>query len=106
MAITLAVIPSMAVDGVAATSFGSATSNIALPGTPGSDAYVLVTNLGPLHVSVKLGTTNAVTVTTTTGVVIAAGQALALTIGSNTYIAGIAHGSQGQGSTVNIATGN
>ena len=97
--------PSMTPDATVSTSFGATSSRVTLPGTPASDAYILVTNLGPLHISVKLGD-NTVVATTSTCLAIPAGQSLALTIGTTTYIAGITHGSQGQGSTVNITSGN
>jgi hypothetical protein len=97
---------SFAVDAAQGTSFGFASTAVLLPGTPASDSIVRVANLGPCHISVKLGTSNAVTVTNSTGVVILAGQVLYLTLGANTYIAGVAAGGPGNASTVNLATGN
>lgn len=87
-------------------SFGFASSAILLPGTPAGDTIVRLTNLGPCHVAVKLGTTNAVTVTQSTGLIIPAGQVEYLTLGANLYIAGVACGGPGNTSTVNISTGN
>lgn len=106
MAVVLAVQPSFAPDAAIGTSFGFASSAVALPGTPASDAMVRVCNLGPCHIAVKLGTTNAVTVTQSTGLIIAAGQTVHLTIGANLWIAGVACGGPGNTSTANLATGN
>ena len=106
MAITLAVKPSIAVDTAVGTAFGGTATAVALPGTPADDAYVRVANLGPCHVAVKLGTTNAVAVTPSTGVVILAGHVEYLTIADNTFIAGVSCGGPGTNSTVNLATGN
>jgi hypothetical protein len=103
MAVILAVQPSFTVDTAAGTSFGSTSSPVALPGTPASDAFVRVANLGPCHIAVKLGVSNAVVVTPSTGVVILAGEAVFLTLSTNTFIAGVAMGGN---STVNLATGN
>ena len=103
---TLAVQPSFSVDVAIGTSFGFTSSAVALPGTPGSDAMVRVCNLGPCHIAVALGTSNAITVTQSTGVVIPAGQVQYLTLAGATYIAGAAAGGPSNASTVNIATGN
>ena len=96
--------PSFTVDAAVGGSFGFASSAIALPGTPGSDACVRVYNAGPCHVAVALGS-STVTVTQSTGLLIGAGQTEFLTIGSATYIAGVACGGPGNSSTINIATG-
>jgi len=106
MAVTLAVKPSIAVDAAIGTSFGFSSTAVLLPGTPGNDAYVRVANLGPCHVAVKLGTTSAVSVTQSTGLMILAGHVEYLTLGANMYIAGCSAGGPGNASTVNIATGN
>lgn len=106
MAVTLAIKPSMAVDAAVGTSFGFASSPVALPGTPANDAYVRVYNAGPCHIAVKLGLTNAVTVTQSTGLMVGAGETAYLTIGANLFIAGVACGGPGNTSTVNLATGN
>jgi len=96
-------------DASAGASFGAASSAVALPGTLANDTLVMVTNVGSLPVAVKLGG-STVTVTTTTGLVILAGQSVALGIGSNTYIAGAAVGAiQGLGlsqcAVINLTTG-
>lgn len=104
---TPAIIPSFNVDGAIGTSFGFASTAVAIPGTSlGTDTAVRVTNLGPCHITVKLGATNAVTVTQSTGITILAGDTLYLTLGANTFIAGVAAGGPGNSSTVNLATGN
>jgi hypothetical protein len=88
-------------------SVGAASAAFLLPGTPASDTTVLVTNTGALPVQAKLGSSNAVTVTGSTGVTIMPGQTLALGIGANTYIAMIATGGlTGVYTTVNLTTGN
>ncbi len=86
------------------TCAGAASSAVLLPGTPSIDAIVLITNLGNNHIAVKLGASNAVTVTMSTGVIIQAGGQLALGIGANTWIA-LTTGSPGTSSTVNLTTG-
>lgn len=106
MAVTLAVKPSIGVDAAAGTAFGGTSSAVALPGTPANDAYVRIANLGPCHVAVKLGTTNATAVTSSTGLVILAGHVEYLTLGANTFIAGVSCGGPGTNSTVNLTTGN
>ena len=97
---------SFATDASIGGSFGFASSAIALPGTPSSDAMVRVCNLGSCHIAVALGTTSAVTTTQATGLLIPAGSVQYLTIGANTYIAGVACGGPGNTSTINISTGN
>jgi hypothetical protein len=108
MPVTLAVQPSFAPDTSVGTTFGTSSTNIALPGTPGSDAYVRIVNIGMCPLFFKLGTANTVTVTITTGVCVLPGHEIFLTIGSNTFIAGIANGiaSAGQQGIANITTGN
>ncbi len=96
---------SFAVDAAVGTNFGFASTTTALPGTPASDACVRVANLGPCHISVKLGIVST-TVTQSTGLVVMAGETVYLTIGAATHIAGAAAGGPGNTSTVNLATGN
>lgn len=80
----------MALNAFAPTNYSSVTATatagrVALPG--GGGATLLVTNMGPSHVVVKLGD-NTVTVSSSNdGIVINAGQSLALTVGSATNIA-------------------
>jgi hypothetical protein len=99
-------LPFFTLDTAAGNSFGATSSNMALPGTPGSDTTVIVSNLGPCHISVILSTSSTATVTPSTGIVILAGHSLALGIGSNTRLAGVSCGGTGTSSTVNIATGS
>lgn len=96
-------VPSFAPDTSVGTSFGQTSAAVLLPGTPASDSILKVTNLGPCHISVKMGTSNAVTVTINGGLIICAGQTEYLTLGANTYIAGVASGGN---STVSLTTGN
>lgn len=99
---------SFAVDAAAGASFGFVSTAVLLPGTTvGSDAMVRIANIGPAPIAVKLGTSAAVSVTSSTGVVIMPGQVEFLTLaGGTTYIAGVACGGPGQASTVNLATGS
>jgi len=78
-------------------SVTNSSGNAALP----TGAEVVVYNVGANAVYVKLGTSNAVTATTSDDY-ISAGGALALTVGSNTYIAAITATST---STLNVSGG-
>jgi hypothetical protein len=91
-----------AVLGAQGASFGFASTAIALPGT---GSLLRVANLGPCHITVAIGTTNAVTVTQSTGTVVLAGQVEWFTVAAGNFIAGVAAGGPGNASTVNIATG-
>ena len=91
-----------AVAGAQGTSFGFASTAVALPAT---GVLLRVANLGPCHITVALGTTNAVTVNQGNGLVILAGHTEWLTTGSNTFIAGVAAGGPGNASTVSLAVG-
>lgn len=82
-------------------SFGFASTRIALTG---GGAVLRVANLGPCHITVKLGD-GSVTVTQSTGLTIMAGQVEFLTVGANTNLAGVAAGGPGNASTVNLSTG-
>lgn len=83
------------------TSFGFASTNVALPG---AGAVLRIANLGPCHITVALGD-GTTTVTQSTGLTVMAGQTEWLTVGSNTHIAGVAAGGPGNTSTVNLSTG-
>lgn len=87
--------------GAQGTSFGFASTNVALPG---AGTVLRIANLGPCHITVKLGD-GAASVTQSTGMVVMAGQTEYLTVGSNTNIAGVAAGGPGNSSTVNLSTG-
>lgn len=69
-------------------SAGPASSNIILP-TTGSPVTAVVINTGNVFVYVLLGGSN-VTVTPATGLALAPGAEMPLTIGANTYLAAIA----------------
>lgn len=96
----------MALSAFTPTNYGgmsavSATSgNQAIPG--GAGPTLLVSNLGPNPAVVLLGTSNAVTVTASTGIAVIPGQSIPLTVGSNTYIASIGVGGD---ATLNLAQG-
>jgi hypothetical protein len=99
--------PAFALDAATGFTFNATSSRVALPGTLGGDSLVRVHNLGPNDVVVRLGADNTVTVSLTNGIAIGAGRTEYLTLGSNTYIAGISVGSAGlMGSVCNIAVGN
>ena len=106
MALTQITYPGFTVDGTIGTSFGATSSRIALPGANvgTTDTLVRIVNLGPNTVSIALGDVTVVAATHTSLAIIP-GQEFFLTIGAATYVAGIAHGSVGMGSTVNISTG-
>lgn len=88
----------MALSGFAPSAYSSfaatsAGSTQAIPG--GGGATLLVTNMGPSAASVKLGTSASPTqpdATQNSGVVVNAGQSIALTVGSNTQISATALG--------------
>ena len=86
------------------TSAGVASSTVALPNA--ADALLYIVNLGPNTISFKLGTSSAVTVTTSTGCALLPGQALIVGAQGMTHIATIAHGCLGMGSVLNLTSGN
>ena len=86
------------------TSAGVASAAVALPNS--ADALLYLVNLGPNTISFKLGTTSAVTVTTSTGCALLPGQSLIVGAQGMSYIAIIAHGCLGMGSTINMTSGN
>jgi hypothetical protein len=92
---------SFAPAGSQGTSFGFASTNVALPG---GGTVLRIANLGPCHITVKLGDGTA-TVSQSTGLTILAGQTEYLTVGGATNIAGVAAGGPGNASTVNLSTG-
>lgn len=77
------------------------SASVQLP-TTGTPTIALVTNMGEHPVFVQLGTNNAIAANITTSLVIEPGDSVALTIGSNTYLAGIALAGVSQ---LNIAVG-
>jgi hypothetical protein len=92
---------SFAVSGAQGTSFGFASTNVALPG---SGAVLRIANLGPCHITVALGT-GSTTVNQSNGLTILAGQTEWITVSGATNIAGVAAGGPGNSSTVNLSTG-
>jgi len=75
--------------GTVSLSVGTTSSNVALSLT-GSPPTILVTNIGQGIAFVALGTTSAVTASVNGGVAIMPGASVPLTVGSATYLAGIA----------------
>lgn len=80
---------------------GTTSSNVILP-TTGTPTVALVANLGVVPVYVLLGSSNAVVVTSATGLPIFPNDKIYLTIGANTYIAAIA----AQTTPVQVNVGN
>jgi len=106
MAVNTNALPFFTPDTSAGGAAVGSSAAAALPGTPASDTTVLVTNLGNFPMFVKLGTTNAVTVTPATGLPVMPGEQLAIGIGSNTWIATICAGGAGSSTPFNLTTGN
>lgn len=94
-----AALPAIAPTGQASLAVGTASANVQVPAT-GTPTQIMVTNMGPLTAFVVLGTSNAVTATPSTGTPILPYTSVVLTLGSNTWIAGITQGS----STVLVIT--
>ena len=78
----------------------SSTANVALPTNTGT---VVVYNVGSKIAYFKLGTSNAVTAATSNDVV-GPGSAIALSVGSNTYLAAITGGTDT--TTLQLSGGN
>ena len=88
----------------AGASAGLTSAAVALPNS--SDSLLLITNLGPLTVVFKLGTSSAVTVTTSTGTALLPGASLIVGAQGMSYIALIGVGSVGNAAAVNLTSGN
>jgi hypothetical protein len=84
-------LPAIAPTGQADLPVGTTSSNVQIPAT-GTPTQVLVNNLGPLTAFVKLGVDNTVTVTVDTGTPILPYSSLPLTLGANSWLAGITQG--------------
>jgi hypothetical protein len=84
-------LPAIAPTGQADLPVNTTSANVQIPAT-GTPTQVLVTNLGPLTAFVVLGTSNAVAATTDTGTPVLPYASLPLTLGSNTWLAGITQG--------------
>lgn len=84
-------IASFAPSAVVNLAVGTTSSNVQL-NTTGSPAAALVTNMGEHTAFVQLGTANTVTASITTSIAVEPFPAppVALTLGANTWIAGIA----------------
>jgi predicted naringenin-chalcone synthase len=96
----------MALAGFAPTNYSSLTAlsasvPTALPG--GGGATLLVTNMGPSPIAVALGGNTVSVTSSNNGLVVNAGQSIALTVGSNGYIAAISL--SGAPSQLNLAQG-
>jgi hypothetical protein len=91
-------------DVTTAASAGAVSAAVALPNS--ADALLLLTNLGALTAFFKLGTTNAVTVTASTGTALMPGQSLIVGAQGMSYIAFIGTGSVGNSATINMTSGN
>jgi hypothetical protein len=87
--------------GAQGTSFGFASTRIAVPG---AGPTLRVANLGPCHISVAFGD-DTIVVTQSTGVVVMAGHVEYFTLPVGGFVAGVAAGGPGNTSTVNLSTG-
>ena len=97
-------IPYFTPDVSAGASAQAVSAAVALPGP--TDGLVYITNLGPNDIAFKLGTSNAVSVTPSTGMVLLSGRSVIVgTGGVSTYIALITLGGT-LGATVNLTSGN
>ncbi|PVX61246.1 hypothetical protein [Paraburkholderia unamae] len=85
-------------------AIGTTSANVQLPST-GSPTAALVTNPGEHLAFVQLGTSNTVAASTTTSIAVPPFPAppVALTLGANTWIAGISLAGVGN---LNIAVGS
>jgi hypothetical protein len=81
-------------------AISTTSANVAIP-TTGTPTVALVTNMAERVAYVQMGTSNAVAATTTS-LAIEPRESVSLTIGTNTYIAGLALSGVGQ---LNIAVG-
>jgi hypothetical protein len=100
-------LPAFTMDAAVGAAATSGSALVALPGTPASDALVVVTNLGPCHVAVKLISGSSGSVAPNTGFVILAGKSEVLAIAAgNDHLAIISCGGPGTSAMLNIATGN
>lgn len=84
-------LPAIAPTGQADLPINTVSANVQIP-SAGTPTQVMVSNLGPLTAYVLLGTSNTVTVTTDTGTPILPYTSLPLTLGANTWLAGITQG--------------
>jgi hypothetical protein len=85
-----ATVPSFAPSAAVNLPVSTTSANVQLPST-GSPQAAIVTNIGEHVAFVQLGTANTVAASTTTSIAVAPFPAppLALTLGANTWIAGI-----------------
>ena len=87
------------------TSAGPTSAAQALPNS--ADALLYIVNMGPTHIFFKLGTTNAVTVTSATGQAVLAGQSLIVGAQGMSWIALCNSGGiNGSFAVVNLTSGN
>jgi hypothetical protein len=105
MPLTQVTYPGWTLDAAVGASFGTTSSNLALPGTPSGDSLVRLVNVGSWPIWFTLGG-SAVVATPATGAVVMPGQELFLVRGSATYIAGIILGGNSGFGLANISTGN
>lgn len=103
----ISTLPAFTMDAAIGSSAGATSSVVALPGTPASDALVLVSNLGPCPLACKLLVGGTGTVTPSTGVIVMPGHQLALAITAGVdHIAIVSCGGTGTSTTINLATGS
>ncbi|MEL6237004.1 MAG: hypothetical protein AAFO57_00045 [Pseudomonadota bacterium] len=84
-------LPAIAPTGQADLPVSTTSANVQIPAA-GTPTQVLVSNLGPLTAYVVLGTSNTVAATVDTGTPILPYNSLPITLGTNTWLAGITQG--------------
>lgn len=94
-------LPAIAPTGQADLPVSTTSSNVAIP-LAGTPTQVLVSNLGPLSAFVVLGVGNTTAATVDTGTPILPYSSVPLTLGSNTYMAGV---TQGNSTVLRITAG-
>ncbi|MEI7296608.1 hypothetical protein WCQ02_31080 [Paraburkholderia tropica] len=97
-----ATVPSFAPTAAVNLPVGVTSANVVIP-TTGTPQAAIVTNIGEHTTFVQMGVGNTTAATTATSLAITPGDSIALTIGTNTYIAGITLSGQSQ---LNIAVGS
>jgi ABC-type uncharacterized transport system substrate-binding protein len=83
-----ATVPSFAPSASVNLQVGTTSANVLIP-TTGTPQAAIVTNMGEHIAFVQMGASNIAAATITGSMAVEPGQAVTLTIGTNTYIAGI-----------------
>lgn len=97
-----ATVPSFAPTAAVNLPVSTTSANVLIP-TTGTPQAAIVTNIGEHTTFVQMGVGNTTAATTTTSLALMPGNSVVLTIGSNTYLAGITLAGVSQ---LNIAVGS